>query len=433
MTAEQELCLAFQEAMRQGTVAQGGYQDGRVVDLRGSGAPKVLYLVGDVHARSARMHEVFRHAGLHTQLAAGEAVVVFLGDLFHREELERAAEMESSLDTFREMMALKVAYPKAFYVLLGNHEFTRTLRCKHGYFQGVLFGFALEQAGLRGTYERFMEESPLVVLHPQGVGAHAAPARSVADLDELKSLPLSDCDPKAMHPAVIELTCNRHVKWSPAGQKAYTDFDVERFLELCGVPDGHFFVGHTPLNRETGWEWRMGPRNTVIFAAGRELGYARLDEHGARLIRVGRSRSEADDEISVSEEGGDWQGMRQFVRWESEDVELQPGFLYRFDYQHGPVELLGARDQPLQLRNYSHLSPAAQGYYGAGYFLLGQEQRSEVLALRRDQRILLGGAGLCQGVRFFWPHQEFAILGQLEEGEFELRPLVPGLGLTRRC
>ena len=67
-------------------VSQGGYQDGRVIDLRAAHAPKILYLVGDVHARSARIQEVFRHAGLHQQLATGQAVVVFMGDLFHREE-----------------------------------------------------------------------------------------------------------------------------------------------------------------------------------------------------------------------------------------------------------------------------------------------------------------------------------------------------------
>ncbi len=431
MTADQELCASFLQAMELGMVAKGGYQDGRVIDLRGPQAPQILYLVGDVHARSSRIHEVFRHADLHQQLATGQAVVVFMGDLFHREESERAGEMDSSLDTFRQMMGLKIAYPRSFYVLLGNHEFTRTLRCKHGYFQGMLFGFALDQAGLRATYEAFMESSPLVVVHPQGVGVHAAPARGLADWEELKNLPVSDTDPKSLHPAVVELTCNRHVKWSPHGQKAYTDYDVERFLELCGVPEAHLFVGHTPISRETGWEWEMGPRNTVIFAAGRELGYARLDSEGVRLIRVGRSRHDGDDEILPAVPAGEWQNMRQWTRWESEEMELQQDCLYRFDYANRPVVLLGAREHPLQVLNYAHLPGAAQSYYGPGYFLVGQEGRSEVLALRREQRILLGGSGLCQGVRFFWPHEEFAILGQLQDGEFELRPLVTGLRLAR--
>lgn len=431
MTADQELCTSFLQAMQQGMVAQGGYQDGRVIDLRGPEAPRTLYLVGDVHARSSRMHQVFQHADLHRQLAAGQAVVVFMGDLFHREESERAGEMASSLDTFRQMMGLKIAYPRAFYVLLGNHEFTRTLRCKHGYFQGMLFGFALDQAGLRETYEAFMEASPLVVAHPRGVGVHAAPARGVGDWEELKNLPVSDAEPKSLHPAVVELTCNRHVKWSPQGQKAYTDYDVERFLELCGVPDGHLFVGHTPISRETGWEWEMGPRNTVIFAAGRELGYARLDSEGVRLIRVGRSRSDEDDEILAAAAAGDWQDMRQWARWESDEMELQQDCLYRFEYNNRPIELRGAREQPLKVLNYAHLPGAAQSYYGPGFFLMGQEGRSEVLALRRDQRILLGGSGLCHGVRFYWPEEEFAVLGQLQDGEFELRPLVTGLRLAR--
>ena len=412
-------------------VGQGGYQDGRVVDMRSANAPKLLYLVGDVHARSARIHEVFRHAGLHQQLASSQAVVVFLGDLFHREDRDRAGEMDSSLDTFRQIMSLKVAYPRGLYVLLGNHEFTRTLRCKHGFFQGVLFGHALDEAGLRPTYEAFMEASPLVVAHPRGVGVHAAPARGVANWEELKSLPVSDGEQNSLHPAVVELTCNRHVNWSPQGQKAYNDRDVEDFLQLCGVPESHLFVGHTPISRETGWEWSMGPRNTVIFAAGRELGYARLDSQGARLIRVGRSRHHADDEIRPADEMGEWQEMRRWIGWDSEELELKRDCLYRFGYQGRPISLLGAREQPLQLCNYQHLPAAAQSYYGGGYFLLGQEQRGEVLTLRRDQRILLGGEALCQGVRFFWPDEEFAVLGQLQDGEFELRPLVDGLRLRR--
>ncbi|MBS2036580.1 metallophosphoesterase [bacterium] len=431
MTADQELCTAFLEAMKQGKRPDGGFQDGAVVDLLAPSAPPRLYLVGDVHARAARIHEVFRHANLHQQLAQKQAVVVFLGDLFHREEYERAGEMDSSLDTFRLMMSLKVAYPRHFYVLLGNHEFTRTLRCKHGYFQGILFGKALERAGLRSTYEAFVRESPLVVIHPQAVGVHAAPSRSLGNLDQLKEVPVADLEQSSLHPAVIELTCDRHIKWSPQAKKAYTDYDVERFLELCGVPQGHLFTGHTPLSRETGWEWTMGPRNTVIFAAGRELGYACVQPQSIQLVRVGRSSEEAQDEILTSQAGGDWHGMRQFQLWESEDEELVQDRLYRFSYQNRPVRIAGAREEPLDIRSYRHLPPAAQNYYGAGYFLLGQEHRSEVLALRRDQRIVLGGFGLCQGVRFFWPEHELALLGQLEDGEFELRPLVAGLRLQR--
>ncbi|MFN8609056.1 MAG: metallophosphoesterase [Vulcanimicrobiota bacterium] len=431
MTADQELCAAFLDAMQQGRVAQGGFQDGAVVDLRGPNAPISLYLVGDIHARTGRIQQIFAHAGLHQQLALKQAVVVFLGDLFHREEYERAGEMESSLDTFRVMMSLKVAYPKHFYVLLGNHEFTRTLRCKHGFFQGILFGNALEKAGLRPTYEHFMRESPLVVAHPQAVGVHAAPSRSLLDFEELKALSVADQDQNSLHRGVIELTCDRHILWSPQAQKAYTDHDVDKFLSLCGVPNAHLFVGHTPLSRETGWEWSMGPRNTVIFAAGRELGYARVRPEGIRLIRVGRSPSEAEDEILISQAGGDWHGMHQFQLWDGQPEELVADRLYRFDYNGRPLRISGARDEPLDIRSYQHLPASAQSYYGRGHFLVGQEQRSEVLGLRRHQRILLGGVGLCQGVRFFWPEHELAVLGQLDEGEFELRPLVSGLRLER--
>ena len=421
--------MDFLSALEAGTVAHGGYQDGRVVDLRGA-AHKPLYLIGDIHAKQSRLKWIFEHADLEPQLQRDEAVVVFLGDLFHREERERAGEMDSSLATLRQLMELKIRYPRGLYVLLGNHEFTRTDRCKHGYFQGVLFRLALEREGLGDLYDRFIEASPLVVIHPRCVGVHASPALSVTSLDELKCVPVVDKPAPLLHRALVELTCYRHVKWSPYGEKAYNDYDVDDFLQLCGVPEGPLLTGHTPLDRLTGWEWPMGPRNRVIFAAGRELGYVKATAEGHQLVRVGRSRLEDDDTVVWDRAAG--HGLRRLKPEElSAGVTLQPDGVYAFDYPGAAVEIQLEDSIGLSLRHYRHLSAASQDYYALGYYLVGREMRQEVLKLKREHSILVGGRELCQGVRFAWPNDECLIVRQWDEGQFELMALIEGIRL--RC
>lgn len=180
----------FLEALRLGTVAHGGYQDGRAVDLRAA-AEKTLYLVGDVHAKPHRITEILCHARLEPALESEHAVLVFLGDLFHREDDARAGEMESSLETFEAIARLKTRFPRSVYTLLGNHELTRTESTKRGYFQGELFRRALEQRGLAETYDRFLQASPLLVIHPRLVGVHAGSGgqRAVAGTTQASSCP----------------------------------------------------------------------------------------------------------------------------------------------------------------------------------------------------------------------------------------------------
>jgi len=428
----------FLEALAQGTVAHGGYQDGRVVDLRGVEAEKTVILVGDIHAKESRIHEIFRHAGLHSLLEQQRAVVVFLGDLFHREEDDRAGEMDSSLLTLQTLMDLKCRYPRGLYALLGNHEFTRIQSTKRGYFQGELFRRRLEDEGLGELYSEFIRASPLVVIHPQCVGVHAGPVRSVASLDELKALKVEDVHPQDMPRAVVEVMSHRHVSWSPSEAKAYNDYDVEDFLQLCGVPQRHLITGHTPLDRETGWNWDMGRKTTVIFAAGRECGYLKLTSEQLALIRVGRSALENDDLLiwdqappEVPGYTWEWERGRRFVRLlPPYEIELLPDVAYRFGYTYAPVELILPEGERLSLRQYRHLSPSAQAYYAQGYYLVGQEHRQEILKLPRDTSILLGGSGLREGVRFFWDERETALLRQGEPGEFELFALRPGLRLV---
>lgn len=439
--AYQEKVMAdFLQAMQLGRVENGGRQKGALVDLRE--APQPLYLVGDVHAKASRIEVLLQSADLHRPLSRGEAYLVFLGDLFHREEDHRAGEMESSLETFEKWIELKTRYPQHTYVLLGNHEFTRTGRCKRGYFQGALFRDALESRGIAQTYERFLELSPLAVAHSGCAGVHAGPCTSATTLEELESLQALDVEASQLARGVVEMTCHRHVSWCPFGEKAYNDYDCDDFLKLCGVHQGPLICGHTPLDRETGWEWPLGPRNHIIFAAGRELGYFRIDLDGYRFVRVGRSLPQDDDQILLDRTPRDLRaqlvdGQELVQEGGMDSVRLRgpgpfallPDVLYRFDYDSSPLSIQ-AEEEVVRICHYRHLSPSSQAYYGFGYYLVGQELRQEVLHLKRHQAVLVGGKALVRDqVRFSnnLLQQETLVLWQWEDGQFGLRALVEGL------
>ena len=428
----------FLDALEMGGVERGGYQDGRVVDLRGA-VHKTLYLVGDIHAKHQRIDDILEYAELAARLET-EAVLVFLGDLFHREEDERAGEMESSIATLHKIMELKVRFPRSVYMLLGNHELTRTESTKRGYFQGDLFRRALTARGLDGLYDRFLQASPLVVLHPRVVGVHAGPARSVGCLDELKRVEVRDVGPGELEPAVRELVFSRHVDWSPNARNSYSDYHVEDFLKLCGVPEARLITGHTPLGRETDWNWDIGRYLTVVFAAGRELGYLRVDADREEMVRVGRSLVEDDDRILLDRSRGDGQapaGRLEVHRgrriWWLDDfsrpVALRPDVLYRFDDPGDALTLRLPGEVSLRICHYRHLSGSSQAYYERGYYLVGHEFRQEVLKIKRDLAILIGGAPLVEGVRFSWGERELAVLRQHDDGVFDVRAFVDGVTL----
>lgn len=223
--------------MQLGTVAHGGYQDGRAVDLR-SASHKPFYLVGDIHAKPARIGQVLEHAQLEPLLENDEAVLVFLGDLFHREDDSRAGEMESSLETLEILARLKTRFPRSVYSLLGNHEMTRTESTKRGYFQGELFRRALRERGLDGIYNSWLEASPLFVTHPRLVGVHAGPAVSAQSLEQLKQVPVRDVDPWEQVPEVRELLFTRHVDWSPIRVRATPTIKSRTSWPSAGFPTG---------------------------------------------------------------------------------------------------------------------------------------------------------------------------------------------------
>ena len=416
-----------------GSTCQGGLQDGRVVDARAADE-RPLYLVGDVHARHEVIPLIFEHAGLSRLLQAEQAILVFLGDLYHREDYDGAGEMESSVDTFRLFMRLKIDYPRSVYALLGNHEFTRSGSTKRGYYQGDLFREALIAAGLAETYQRFLELSPLVVIHQTCVGVHAGPTLEVASLEELKRVEVRDVPPGQMEPAVRRLCFSRHRDWSPNPDKHYDDHDVREFLKLCGVPGSRLITGHTPLDRETDWMWDIGEHLTVIFAAGRDVGYFRASREEQLFVRVGRYTGE---EFRLSEgQQQQQEGVapivergRRFVRIESTGFGLTMirDEEYLWEYPDRAVELRREQGTVLTIAHFRHLQSFLQSYYAMGYYLVGDPHRQEVLRLKIELATLLGGDELREGVRFRWGTEEIGIVRWLGADRFVFRPLVEGL------
>jgi len=426
---------SLREALGAGSLRCGGYQDGRIVDLR-SAPSKSLYLVGDIHAKWERIRILLEQTGLEEALTEESAILVFLGDLFHPEDRDEAGRMESSVQTFRTVMELKCRWPRSVYFLLGNHEFTRTGGTKRGFFQGDLFREALESEGLFDTYTHFLQESPLVVVHPRVVGVHAGPARSASTLEELKSFQVVDGEPHELSPIIRELSFSRHVDWSPNPEKHYCDHHVEDFLALCDASEARLVTGHTPLDRSSDWMWRIGRFLTVIFAAGRELGYYRVDSEEERFVRLGRFYGEQ----FVADRSSDWRpspgqtlsldrGCRYVeIKKPGSRLSLCADMEYRLEYPGRAFRLLVDGEQFVTICHYRHLPVWAQAYYAMGYYLLGNTGVNEILQIKNDLAVVVGGEQMVEGVRFSWEDREVAVLRR-EEDRFFIRPLLINVAL----
>ena len=226
----------------------------------------------------------------------------------------------------------------------------------------------------------------------------------MSSLAELKALPVADCEAEDFHPAVRELTHFRHVDHDLTGRSSFSEYDITDFLSLCGVAEGPLLNGHTPLNRETGWQWVMGKRNRVIFGAGREIGYAVADDHGVRFVRMGRTLLADDDSVLFSRADDSCRELGE--------SPLQPDQLYRFNYE-APLTI-----GPLVLRHHRHLAASLRAGHTPGFYLT--ERR--LVKLKKHDTVMVG-ADMFASLN----DPEAFLLTQVEEGEFEIRALVVGI------
>ncbi|MCA9780644.1 MAG: hypothetical protein KC800_28170, partial [Candidatus Eremiobacteraeota bacterium] len=93
-------------------------------------------------------------------------------------------------------------------------------------------------------------------------------------------------------------------------------------------------------------------------------------------------------------------------------------------------EIRDGEERLLSIAHYRHLPAWLQSYYAMGYYLIGNPHRQEVMLMKSDLAMLLGGDGLREGVRFSWDANEFGVLTWLGEERFVFRPLVEGLRLS---
>ncbi len=229
-------------------------------------------LVPDLHARPAFLERVLgwrprgKGARLEELLAAGEASLVCLGDLFHtesggaRERWMRAydeyssgwatresmdLEMSLALRTARIVLRSKAAYPGLFHFLKGNHD---NVTDEEGRGDHSFYKFAVEGEmtaswfmdtygeGLLSSYRAFELALPLLAKGPRFVASHGEPAfaLSARDLVECRS-----------RPEVVEALI-----WTPndGAEEGSVERSIEALFGPALAPGVLWFAGHRPVS-----------------------------------------------------------------------------------------------------------------------------------------------------------------------------------------
>ncbi len=234
---------------------------GGLLDLPGEPTP---IIVGDIHAQLDNLLMILSQDPYLDALERGDAYLLFLGDLVHREEDGQLEEMDSSLLTLDLFFKLKIHFPKKVFHLRGNHESFDDEVGKGGVPQGRLL---LQHArAVRGAKyaERLAEYFNLLAYLAKTkdfIACHAGPPRREVSLQKLINV--------ARHPKLArDLVWNRLYRTGhPVG---YGKRDVNAFRKALGAKkDTPFIVSHTPLSR-TGAIWTdVGnvPGHHIMFSA----------------------------------------------------------------------------------------------------------------------------------------------------------------------
>ncbi|MCK5374603.1 MAG: metallophosphoesterase [Alphaproteobacteria bacterium] len=270
-------------------IQNGKYQRGAIVDLRALPSDKEVILVGDLHTRLDNLKKTLNEDGNLSKVQRGDAVLVILGDAVHSET--NLEEMDSSVEIMRFIMKLKNQNPDNVYYVLGNHDYLSSTFLKNGVFQGIIYRNKLEN--LYGEeyvslYERFIKNSPLMVIGNGFIGIHGGPIRNTT-LEDIQNVDVAD----ESHPIVNQAQRGRY------SQGDYAARDVQNFLNDIGQPQAQLIVGHSP-QRDGNWHWQVLDNHHIIFAGYDRAGYAVLDGEGIQFVEVsGASPKLALDEQQV--------------------------------------------------------------------------------------------------------------------------------------
>jgi len=267
-------------ALFKGTFTAGGYQQGALVDFTTAKQPltQEIIIFGDLHARLDHLKRILEHDGNLIKIRQGRAILLPLGDIVHRQSYNRLEllEMASSVETFHFLAELKTKYPTAVYPLLGNHDFLETALSKQGIEQSLLFRDHIQRrfgSEYVAYYRGALMAGALVAVGPGFVALHGGPIKGARSLQQIREIKIQDRPHLFQDPLQWEATNNRMLVDKPD----YGPKDVQRFLELCGQPDGVLIVGHTPP-RKNFWKDEVIPGKHYVLDASNpdSLGYVRI-------------------------------------------------------------------------------------------------------------------------------------------------------------
>ncbi len=284
------------------------FQDGAVADLRNVPEDVEILLVGDLHAQIGHLESILNdrdEGGLSVleKLAKRKAVLVFLGDAFHREG-ER--EMDSSIATAQRIAELMIEYPSSVYSLIGNHDYltgdvrltTRSPSGKQSVWQPGL-RFRARMAELYGKeyverFERvFLANQALMAIGRGVLALHAGPVLGAVSLEEIKRTNVFD----TQNPVVRQATWSRfHVRSEHADP--FTGSDADNFRKRMGQPGALLFLGHS---HRDDWPWHWSPQAPepvpymhVIYAGRNRPG------GGYTIVRNGQAKFRVPGEPTVA-------------------------------------------------------------------------------------------------------------------------------------
>lgn len=265
-------------------VKSAEYQKGAIVDLRGV-CDKEIVLIGDLHARKDNLLKILNYNTNLERLRRNEIFIIILGDAVHSEK--NLLEMDSSVDIMEFIMELKIQNKDNFYYLLGNHDYLSDMFVKGGIYQGLEYRNRLRE--LFGDeyivlYEKFICNSPLMLIAMGLVAVHGGPINSAPSLSYIQNIEV--CDESNVSVMEAEWGRWRDVDISSKGSFFYYDkIDVNNFLAKIGMSEAFFIVGHSP-KRDENWHWRLMDKHHVIFAGHDNTGYAVFKGEDMKFIQV---------------------------------------------------------------------------------------------------------------------------------------------------
>jgi hypothetical protein len=237
-------------------------------------------IVGDIHAQIDNLLNMLSRDGYLDALESGNAYLLFLGDIVHRERDDELEEMESSLLTLDMIFKLKIHFPKTVFQLRGNHESFGDEVGKGGVPQGRLLlqhSRALRGANYAERLAKYFELLAYVAKTKDFITCHAGPPRREVSLRKLINI--------QQHPKLAQdLVWNRLRRTGyPIG---YGKRDVNAFREALGAKrDTPFIVSHSRLSLN-GTIWTdVGevPGHHIVFSANPGL-MAIFIRSGHRMI-----------------------------------------------------------------------------------------------------------------------------------------------------